>query len=64
MSKSKVNIELADFQIGRLVKLNTSKTNPVMSVHDTIGNVVFCDFVDEKGKHDRKGFHYKQLDLV
>jgi hypothetical protein len=64
MSKSKVNVELSDFQIGMKVRLNTDEKNIIMSVHKTMGNIVYCDFVDDKNKHDRKGFHYKQLDLV
>jgi hypothetical protein len=64
MSKSKVNKRIEDFQIGDLVKLNTHEDNPVMSVHVTLNELVYCDFVDEKGRQDRKGFHYKQLNFV
>ena len=62
--KNKVSIELSDFQIGMQVRLNTNENNYIMSINAIIGTTIYCDFIDANGKNERKGFHWKQLEII
>jgi uncharacterized protein YodC (DUF2158 family) len=65
MSKSKIKKQIEDFQIGMLVRLNTDEKNVVMSVHQIDADgLVWCDWLNDKGKPERNTYHYLQLEIV
>lgn len=63
--KNKVNIELSDFQIGMNVRLNNSTKNVIMSIHQIDADgIIWCDWLNDKGKPERNTYHYLQLEIL
>jgi uncharacterized protein YodC (DUF2158 family) len=63
--KNEVSTKLSDFQIGMNVRLNNNSKNVIMSVHQIDADgIIWCDWINDKGKPERNAYSYLQLEIV